>query len=133
MKPDFECLQGAEGWQLSNPPILQLAVLRASMELFDRAGMLELRKKSDRLTRYLEELLAPIPGVAVITPARLEERGTQISFRVKGQSAALVSSLLKRGVMCDFREPDVIRVAPVPLYTRFADVNRFVEQLKLCL
>lgn len=135
MGPNFEPLSGAEGWQLSNPPILQMAALRASLEIFDEAGMSNLRQKSEKLTGYLERLLDQIEGdrLSVITPLNSTERGCQLSIRVKNADKRLLNAISERGVCADWREPDVIRVAPVPLYNSFADVYRFTEILKDCL
>jgi kynureninase len=131
MGPDFHAIPGAEGWQLSNPPILQLAALRASMEIFDEATMPKLRKKSEQLTTYLETELRALPSgtVEIITPRESASRGCQLSLRVKN-GKSLVEKLGKGGVFCDFREPDVMRVAPTPLYNRFSDVDRFVDILR---
>jgi len=118
MGPIFSPIQGAEGWQLSNPPILQLAALRASMELFDRAGMPALRKKGDRLTGYLEWLLRR-RGVEVLTP---KERGSMLTVRFP--SATIAAELAKRGAVVDVRPPDIVRITPAPLYTSFFDVQR---------
>lgn len=130
MEPDFKPIPGAEGWQLSNPPIFQLAALRASLDLFDMAGMKKLRRKSERLTAFLERgLRRDLPDVRIATPSDPKRRGAQLSLQVPRAPKALPKALLKRGVICDFREPDVVRVAPVPMYTRFADVYRFVKIL----
>jgi len=135
MGPDFVPLAGAEGWQISNPPIFQMAALRASLDIFDEAGMDRLRKKSERLTGYLESLLGEIENerIYVITPSTPADRGCQLSIRVKDADKRLFDAITERGVVADWREPDVIRVAPVPLYNSFADVSRFVEILKGCL
>jgi len=135
MGPDFECLPGAEGWQLSNPPILQMAALRASLELFDEAGMTALREKSERLTGYLESLIDEIGDerIEIITPRDPQQRGCQLSIRVKDVGLGLLEDLSKHGVFADWREPDVIRVAPTPLYNSFDDVYRFSQTLKECL
>lgn len=129
MPPAFEAIPGAEGWQLSNPPILPLAALRASLELFDEAGMDRLREKSIRLTGYLEYLLRTrLPeALSVISPPDPERRGCQLSIRTGPEGRRVHRRLSEHGIRCDWREPDVIRVAPVPLYNRFTDVHRFVE------
>jgi kynureninase len=129
MGPRFDAIPGAEGWQLSNPPILPLAVLRASMDLFDEAGMERLRAKSVALTGYLEFLLDhhPRKNFSVITARDPQQRGAQLSLRVKEKGRALFDHLTAHGVVCDWREPDVIRVAPVPLYNSFTEVYRFAE------
>lgn len=132
MGPEFRPLDGAEGWQLSNPPIFQLAALRASLEIFDEAGVPALRAKSERLTAYLETLLSQVRDeqISVITPADPAERGCQLSIRVKDAGKDLFEAVTARGVIADWREPDVIRVAPVPLYNSFEDVYRFAEILR---
>ncbi|HEX8704609.1 MAG TPA: kynureninase [Myxococcaceae bacterium] len=132
MGPDFVPLPGAEGWQLSNPPILQLAALRASMELFDRATMPALRAKGELLTGYLEFLLDKLPPgtVSIVTPRDVKARGTQLSLRFKRDPRLLLAHLAETGAFCDFREPDVIRAAPAPLYCSFLDVYRFVRILE---
>ncbi len=132
MGPEFQPIAGAEGWQLSNPPILQLAALRASMELFDRATMTALREKGDRLTAFLESQLTAIPGglVEVVTPASPQQRGSQLSQRVKGDARRTCRRLEEAGFVGDFREPDILRISPAPLYCRFIDAHRFAEALK---
>jgi kynureninase len=132
MGPDFVPLPGAEGWQLSNPPILQLAALRASMELFDRATMPALRAKGDLLTGYLEFLLDRLPEgtVSIVTPRDVKARGSQLSLRFRRDPRKLLAHLAEAGAFCDFREPDVIRAAPAPLYCTFLDVYRFVRILE---
>jgi kynureninase len=131
MGPDFHPIQGAEGWQLSNPPILSLAAIRASMEIFDEVGMERLCQKSEQLTGYLEFLIKEKTHgcVRVITPADPVQRGCQLSLVVPGNGKDVYKSLTEGGVVCDWREPDVIRVAPVPLYNSFQDVYQFVEVL----
>lgn len=135
MGPQFEPLAGAEGWQISNPPILQMAALRASLEIFQEAGMDELRKKSVRLTGYLESLIDQIGDerIDIITPRDPDQRGCQLSIRVKNADRSLFEKICGRGVYADWREPDVIRVTPVPLYNSFTDVYRFAGIVAGCL
>ncbi len=132
MGPRFVPTPGAEGWQLSNPPILALAPLRASLALFEQAGMPALRRKSEQLTGHLEQLIhTRVPQLLqIVTPAEPERRGCQLSLRVIGgreRGRALFEYLHAAGVLGDWREPDVIRISPVPLYNHFADLHRFVE------
>jgi len=131
MRPEFRASPGAAGWQVSNPPILSSAPLLASLELFDAAGTQALRAKSRLLTGYLEFLLLPL-GVQLLTPRDPAERGCQLSVRIDAsaeRARAIFERLGARGAVCDWREPDVIRVAPVPLYNSFEDVHRFATQL----
>ncbi|HET6344039.1 MAG TPA: kynureninase [Myxococcota bacterium] len=132
MPHDFVPISGAEGWQLSNPPILQLAALRASMDLFDAAGMAALRHKSEALTGLLERLLEDTPRdrIEIITPRAPADRGAQLSLRVHRDARGLLDRLGAEGIVCDFREPNIIRAAPVPLYNTFTDVFRFAEALR---
>lgn len=135
MGPEFVPTPGAEGWQLSNPPILGLAPLRASLELFERAGMETLRSRSERLTTYLHTLIeARLQHVLqTVTPADPRRRGAQLSLRVRaGRDAgrALFEHLARHGVLCDWREPDVIRISPAPLYNSHADVLRFAQEVE---
>jgi kynureninase len=122
---------GADGWQMSNPPILAMAPLSASLELFDEAGFERLREKSVLLTGYLQGLIDAIPegGVEMITPREPSGRGCQASLRVAHRPRAMFDALAAEGVQGDFREPDVIRVAPTPLYNTFHEVWRFAEVL----
>jgi kynureninase len=135
MGDEFMPIVGAEGWQLSNPPIFQLAALRASLDIFEEAGMKNLREKSIKLTNYLEFLLGEIHDerISIITPTDSNERGCQLSIRVADADKNLFQAISAKGVIADWREPDVIRVAPVPLYNSFADVWKFAEILKNCL
>lgn len=135
MRHDFDALDGAEGWQLSNPPILSMAAIRASLDVFAEAGFENLRTKSEKLTGYLEYLLDELnnDNINIITPRNKAERGCQLSIQVKSADKALHTQLTKAGVISDWREPDVIRVAPAPLYTSFEDVWEFVERLKKVL
>ncbi|WP_374011748.1 kynureninase [Pseudoxanthomonas koreensis] len=141
MDPQFVPARGAEGWQLSNPPVLALAPLRASLDQFERAGgMASLRAKSEALTGLLDALVRERLGdtLQILTPAEPARRGCQLSLRVAGagsQSApgggrALFEHLRGAGILGDWREPDVIRIAPVPLYNRYADVVRLVEEVE---
>jgi kynureninase len=132
MGPEFRPIPGAEGWQISNPPILQMAALRASLAIFDEAGMDRVTKKSRMLTGYLEFLIEQIGDerVSIITPRDPAQRGCQLSLRVRGGDRSLHQKLVKNGVSVDWREPDVIRVTPVPLYNKYAEVYRFAEILK---
>jgi kynureninase len=135
MGPDYVPIPGAEGWQISNPPILQMAALRASLEIFNEAGMNALRSKSRLLTGYLEFLLDEIGDerISVITPRDPDQRGCQLSIRVKNADKSLFEAITAKGVIADWREPDVIRAAPVPLYNSFGDVYMLVNELKDCL
>lgn len=120
-----------ESWQLSNPPIFQLASLKASLDIFDSVGMRLLREKSEQLTGYLEFLINENKNsnIEIITPCEVNERGCQLSLRIKSNGKELYQKLLNEGVICDWREPDVIRVAPVPFYNKFEDVWRFAKTL----
>ena len=129
MPDSFNPIQSAEGWQLSNPPILSLAAIRASLSIFDEVGMDKLVEKSKELTKYLLYLLNTIDTdrIEIITP---EERGCQLSIRVQNGNRTLFDSITEKGVVADWREPDVIRVAPIPLYNSFQDVFNFYNILK---
>jgi kynureninase len=130
MRPDFRAMPGAEGWQLSNPPILALAPLRASMQLFAEAGIERLRAKSVSLTAYLQFLLQQRESRAfsIITPAEPERRGAQLSLRLFHHGRELCDKLAAAGVIGDWREPDTFRVAPVPLYNSYQDVYHFAQK-----
>ncbi len=136
MGSEFQAIPTAEAWQLSNPPILSLAAVRASLDTFQEAGGIHpLRKKSLELTGYLRWLLEQEFGSAlhIITPHEPRRHGAQLSLSINlhGKSAKQVQQLLEaQGVTCDFREPNVMRAAPAPLYCRFEDVWRFVQLLK---
>ncbi|MBX2827462.1 MAG: kynureninase [Flavobacteriaceae bacterium] len=135
MRHEFDPLPGAEGWQLSNPPILSMAAIRASLDVFMEAGFENLREKSEKLTGFLEFLLDDLndPRIVIITPRNPEERGCQLSIQVKNADKRLHTQLTEAGVISDWREPDVIRVAPAPLYNSFEDVYEFVQRLKSTL
>lgn len=132
LQPEFVPQPGAEGWQISNPPIMALAPIRASMDLFDQAGMPALRRKSVGLTGYLQYLIDQLSPerFEVITPRDPQSRGCQLSILVHERPRALLQALHDEGVVCDFREPNVIRVAPVPLYNSFYDVWTFGRVLR---
>lgn len=135
MGPDFHPMEGAEGWQLSNPPILALAALRASMEIFAEAGLERLRAKSVLLTGYMEFLLdqQASPKFSIITPREERRRGAQLSIRLPGIGRSLCDRLTAAGVIGDWREPDTFRVAAVPLYNSYQDVYRFVQRCSAAL
>jgi kynureninase len=132
MEPQFRAAAGAAAWQISNPPILAAAPLIASLELFTAAGMTALRAKSLQLTGFLEQLLEPLADVRILTPREPAQRGCQLSLRIAGagtRGSRVFERLSERGVVCDWRAPDIIRVAPVPLYNRFEDAWRFAATL----
>ena len=130
MPQDFQAIPGAEGWQLSNPSILSAAALRASLEIFDEATIKRLRAKSELLTGYLEFLLDKdiSKKFSIITPRDSANRGAQLSLRVAEDGRAVCDALAKDGIICDWREPDILRVAPVPLYNTFSDVHTFADK-----
>ena len=130
MGPDFQPMSGADGWQLSNPSIASLAVLRASMDIFSEAGMERLRAKSVSLTGYLEFLLkhSASSNFLIVTPAETERRGAQLSLRILQNGRSLCDRLTHQGILGDWREPDLFRVAPVPLYNSYHDVFQFVRR-----
>jgi kynureninase len=131
MGPLFDAIPTAEAWQLSNPPIFQLASLRASMELFDAATMKALREKGDRLTTYFEEQIRSElkDRVRVVTPP-LPARGSMLCLRFEKSPRTWTGQLRELGVFVDFREPDIIRATPVPMYNSFEDVYRLVQIFK---
>lgn len=135
MRQEFDVIPGAEGWQLSNPPILSMAAIRASLDIYEEAGFENILVKQKKLTGYLEFLLQNLKNdrISIITPSNPEERGCQLSLAVKNADRSLHDKLSKAGVIIDWREPDVIRVAPAPLYNSFEDVYLMVERLKQCL
>jgi kynureninase len=133
MGPEFDPIQTAEGWQISNAPVMGMAPLLAAMEIFDEAGMTAIRLKSEKLTGFLEYLIAEnLPAVAIITPVNPAERGCQLSLVVPGGKNTY-EKILKKGVVCDWRKPDIIRVAPHPLFNRYTEVYDFVELLEQSL
>jgi kynureninase len=132
MRQPFDVMEGAEGWQLSNPPILSMAAIKASLDLFDEVGMDALREKSEKLTGYFEFLINEIgsKNIKIITPKDPKERGCQLSIQVKNADKSLHKKLTENNIITDWREPDVIRCAPVPMYTSFEDVYNMVAILK---
>lgn len=138
MEPDFEPIPTVEAWQLSNPPIFQLAAMRASLDIFHEAGIKNLRAKGDKLTGYLEWLLKEncSDSVSIVTPAYEEgkqTRGNMLCVRVAKDAKKLEESLVAQDVILDFREPDILRMAPAPLYNSFEDVFELVSMMKKVL
>jgi kynureninase len=133
MEPQFRASPGASAWQVSNPSVLAAAPLIASLRIFMEAGIANLRTKSVALTDYLHELLRPLqPQVQILTPHASAERGCQLSLRITSGAARgrrVFEALTSRGVVVDWRSPDIIRVAPVPLYNRFEDAWLFARAL----
>jgi kynureninase len=133
MPAQFEAATGVAGWQISNPPILAAAPLIASLAIFTEAGLPRLRAKSVALTDFLDGLIRPLaPALHILTPADSARRGCQLSLRIggsPGRGRQVFAALSARGMVCDWRAPDIIRVAPVPLYNRFEDVWRFSQAL----
>ncbi|WP_074408334.1 kynureninase [Aquimarina megaterium] len=132
MRQEFDVMPGAEGYQLSNPPILSMAAIKASLDIFNEVGMDALREKSKALTAYFEFLINEIDThrIRIITPTNPEERGCQLSIQVKNADKSLHQQLTDHHIITDWREPDVIRCAPTPLYNSFEDVYRMTEILK---
>lgn len=137
MEPGFIPMKGAEGWQLSNAPVLGMAAHLASLDLFEEVGMAQLRLKSDQLTAYLEEIINDISSrmghfceFEIITPKDQSQRGAQLSILAHGKGKAMFDALTKEGVIADWREPNVIRIAPVPMYNSFEDIYRFGQALE---
>ena len=132
MRDAFQPMHGAEAWQLSNPPILSMAAIWASLKIFQEATMKKLGEKSIKLTGYLEYLMDQLGEdiVRVITPRDTNQRGCQLSVQVLQADKSIFDAITEKGVIADWREPDVIRVAPVPLYNSYEDVFRFAELLK---
>lgn len=132
LQPEFVPREGADGWQISNPPILSMAPLQASLELFDRATMSALRQKSIRLTGYLRYLLERLDSCGqkfeITTPR--EVQGCQLSLLIKDRAKDVLKALEHAGATCDFREPNVIRAAPTPMYNTFREAWQFVQLLQ---
>ena len=137
MEPGFNPMRGAEGWQLSNAPVLGMSVHLASLDIFDEAGMERIGEKRDALTAYLEFVIDEISTrnsdrctLEIITPRDKTKRGAQLSILAHGQGKDLFDALTKQGVIADWREPNVIRIAPAPLYNSFEDCYRFGQFLE---
>lgn len=136
MEPGFKPMEGAEGWQLSNAPVLGMAAHLASLTIFDEVGMDAISKKRDDLTAYLEFVINEVSATSdavdfeIITPKDPAKRGAQLSILAHGQGKALFDALSEKGVVADWREPNVIRIAPAPLYNSYEDVWRFGQFLR---
>ncbi|MEI8074980.1 MAG: kynureninase [Bacteroidota bacterium] len=132
MEKGFIAKPNASGWNISTTPVFNMIGLKASLEIFDEAGILAIRKKSIHLTSYLEYLLHQLPQLSfeIITPNAVEERGAQLSLYFKENGRAIHDKMLENGIIVDYREPGVIRVAPAPLYCSFMDVYQFYVTLK---
>ncbi len=137
MRKGFVASPGVDGWQVSNVPIFQAAAHLASLEIFQEAGMKALRKKSVELTGYLEYLLKEADPLensfTIITPDNPEERGCQLSLYMKQDGKKIFNKLTRAGIIADWREPNVIRVAPTPLYNTFEEVWQFAAVFKKAL
>lgn len=137
MKFDFTPAPGAFGFQLSNPSVLLQATLKASLEVFHAAGLVKLREKSVRLTAYLEALLEHEvqfhSSLSILTPRDVSQRGAQLSLLFSNNIEHVHATLTQRGIICDLRSPNVMRIAPCPLYNSFQHVYDFVQILKQAL
>ncbi|GLX78803.1 kynureninase [Thalassotalea insulae] len=139
MENSFDPMTGAEGWQLSNVPIMGMAVLKASLDIFQQVGIENLRQKSLKLTAFLafvfNDIVELFPDIQleIITPSDASMRGCQLSVKLVGTDKRFFSALTEAGVIADFREPDVVRLAPTPLYNSFEDVYQFGQTLKTLL
>jgi kynureninase len=139
MEPDFDPIPTAESWQVSNAPVFALACHKAALDQHDKAGMSALRKKSLALTSFLEKVIKEVAedqgdnGFEIITPTDPNQRGSQLSILVHGHGKSLFDALTDEGVIADWREPNVIRIAPVPIYNSFMDCYRFGEALEKAL
>lgn len=138
MGPHFDPIPTAEAWQLSNPPIFQLASLRASMDIFDQTSMKEIRARGNRLTSYLEFRLMDMNQglLEIVTPAfdeRQQKRGSMLCVRVKKDPKHLLETLIKRHAIVDFREPDILRITPAPLYNNYEDVHKLTQLISEAL
>ena len=135
MGPEFHPMAGAEGWQLSNPPVFAMAPLRAALDIFEEAGIKAVREKSVALTGHMESLLNQnaSPKFSIITPREPQRRGAMLAIRIPEKARQVVETLGKQEVFCDFREPNILRVAPAPLYNSYADAHAFVESFLAAL
>ncbi|OUS28787.1 kynureninase [Thalassotalea sp. 42_200_T64] len=139
MENSFEPMTGAEGWQISNAPVMGMAVLKASLDIFHQVGMEALREKSVKLTGFLEfvfnDIVNQCPHISleIITPSNPDKRGCQLSIKLVGTDKTFFNALTEAGIIADFRQPDVVRMAPTPLYNSFEDVYRMGETLKQLL
>jgi len=132
MAPGFVPIPTVESWQLSNPPILAMAAIKASLDIFEEVGMQHLVDKSKKMSAYLFELLEDLDTdkIKIITPTNPEARGCQVSIQMVNKDKTLFNRLAAEGIIADWREPDVIRIAPVPLYNTFAEIQIFVSLIK---
>ena len=136
MEPGFDPIPTAEGWQLSNAPVLSMAAHKAALDIFEEVGMDALDKKGKQLSAYtiyiLEDIAKRFPdyGIEVISPKNESERGCQVSFVVKKNGKDLFNYLMENGVSAGWREPEVIRIAPVPLYNTYEEVWRFGRMIE---
>lgn len=132
LQPDFIPIQSADSWQVSNPSIFALVPLRASLEIFDNANISKIAEKAAKITGYLEFLIKKIDSkkISIITPQNPQDRGSMLSIRVDEEPELLMEKLLEKGIVCDFRRPNVLRITPIPLYNTFHEVWLFSEILK---
>ncbi len=137
MEPGFDPIPGAEGWQLSNAPVLGMAAHLASLEIFEEAGMERIAQKRDQMTAFLAFLIEDVSvrneekcSFEIITPNNPNQRGAQLSILAKGQGKQLFDRLTDLGVIADWREPNVIRIAPAPLYNSYQDCFHFAQYLE---
>ncbi|MBK8956631.1 MAG: kynureninase [Saprospiraceae bacterium] len=135
MQPKFEVMPGAEGWQLSNPPILPMACLLESLLIFKEAGMQSIRKKNLTMGTLLIQWIHELnhPNIEILTPENSDERGAQLSIRLKNADKSIFNKISDKGIIADWREPDVIRIAPVALYNSYSDVASFMDIFKSVL
>ncbi len=137
MEKGFVPAVGADGWQLSNAPVFSMALHKASLDIFDEAGIENLRDKSEKLTAYLEFLIDGINQqkgiIRILTPRDKNQRGCQLSLVFSENGKQIHEQLLKAGIITDWRNPDVIRLAPAPLYNSFEDVWKFGDELQRIL